>query len=148
MSYLRQNLHSEDAQIARYFVDEALDIIETSYRRDGSAAQTGEDPPCRDGQGNEPPAIWRLLKTMRMKLDVTTPSYQQTPPTSISAEDELFGFGLESFPPSSESVAGSQSLSELGTGLDISDLDLWSSTVLQGLEDLLSPEDMQQPSRR
>lgn len=198
LSYLRHDPYCQDAQIARYLVDEALEVLETSDISTRLATPTNEDLSVDnedrsiDAESeNGPPAVWRLLKAMRMELDTlmvqkpavpdndqfinnnevsgpnslsciatsppasfsqqpqhtsTAPSFspngQNQPQTSpdFSADDMSLGFGFDfdsisSFPAGA--VAEGQAPSEEpGTGLDISDLDLWSSILLQGSEDL------------
>lgn len=188
LSYLKHNPLSQDAQIGRYFVDEALEILETSDISTRHATWTNGDPSVTAESEQGPPAVWRLLKTMRMELDTpavqktAVPAYpqftnsikmpgsngrdsmsgspaaaffpqksqhastassfslnnQQIPQVSsgFSTNDMFSEFDLGSIPSYLGGVAGDQPPSGLGTGLDISDLDSWSSIILQSSEDL------------
>jgi len=193
LSYLKRNPSSPDAQISRYFVDEAFDILETSDSTATSfTAQNVENPPH-----NNLAAVWRLLKAMRLNIDTPT-SQVSTPPdyvqtfnntrvsmanlnhssisapanislgqqsqhtstaslfsmnnfetssrASFSGEDTLMGFDFQSISPYLGNVAGRTPPWEQETGLEISDLDSWSSIVMQGSEDLLTVEDLQSTS--
>lgn len=187
LSYLRHKPCSQDAQIACYIVDEALEILETSEISTRHATQTNDDLSATAESGKGPPAVWRLLKTMRMELDTlivqksSTSDYPQlinstkvsgsnnrsniaaSPATSfcqqpqhastassfslnghqtpqpspnLSTNEMPLGFDLGSIPSYLGGAAGGQTPLEAVTGLDISDLDLWSSIILQGSEDL------------
>lgn len=197
LSYLKHNPFCQDAQIARYFVDEALEALETSDISSRLSTQTNEDPSVDAESEKGPPAVWRLLKTMRMELDTLmvqksefpdngqfinsnevsgpdsrsgivasppasfpwqpqqpqhastassfSPNGQKTPQTSpdFFTDDMLLGFDLGSVSSFPGGAADGQAPSEPGTGLDISDLDLWSSIILQNSEDLPTIRDFQ-----
>lgn len=76
LSYLKHNPSIPDAQNACYFVDEALEILETLTLRSSVAVQITEDPRRPPKMSKEPSAVWLLLKTLRMNLDMST---MQTP---------------------------------------------------------------------
>lgn len=95
-----------------------------------------------------PPASFSQQPQHASTASAFSPNGQKIPRISsnFSTDDMSLGIDLGSTPSCLGGVVEGQASSESGTGLDISDLDIWSSIILQDSEDLPAIRDVQSTS--
>lgn len=160
--YLKRNPNSPKAQIGLYTVDGAIEMIESTDSNSWFTppSEYASDSPGLDRERG--PATWRLFKTMRAELgasqgstmseNLQSRSSRKGPPTSshghlapetsssrrVSGRKNIYPHPNDgSYALPSGNAVAEQAYFESGLGLDISDLDIWSSIVLQDSEDIL-----------